>query len=175
MSGDEFISSFEERQIRRQDEFQVSTLKQVLKQLGWDAKRIRKAQWDAGDEFGWEWFNAQELIPVDLTSKRVFSYNFADLFTAPHKSEAAGIYFDSFDTWIKAPQDSKWFGMIFKVHRGGRVLLTNYTAIAGTLSRFLLPMRKGQVHSLMAFPRFFSAHFGNPESDEPEDIYQDDA
>lgn len=174
MSAEDFISSFEERQILKQEDFQASTLKQVLKQLGWEARRIRHAQLEAGDEFGWDWLNDQELIPVDILSKRIFTYSFAELFEAPHRSIAAGVYFDAFDTWVKVLRtEPKWFAMIFKVHGGGRVLLTNYTAIAGTLPRFLLPIRKGHVHSLMAFGKFFSQHFGNPELDNPEDLYED--
>jgi hypothetical protein len=172
--GDEFISSFEERQIKRQDDFQASTLKAVLKQLSWTPKQIAVAQREAGEDMGWEWFNAQDLIPVEVTSKRIFSYNFAEVFTAPHKSQAAQVYFDAYDTWAKTPRtEARWFAMIFKVHGGGRVLFTDYTAIAGTLPRFLLPIRKGRVHSLMTFSQFFSRHFGNPELDDVEELYPD--
>jgi len=173
MSGDDFVSSFEERQLLKQDSFELSTMKAVLKQLGWGTKRIAAAERDAGDgNFNWEWFNNQELFPLELTSKRIFSYNFAEVFTAPHKSEAARVYFAAFDNWIAVKRfDLERFAMIFKVHGGGRVLLTNYTGISSALPRFLLPLRKGQVHSLMSFSKFFSVHFGDPEFDDLEEYY----
>ncbi len=175
MSGDDFVNSFEERQLAKQDSFELSTMKAVLKQLGWETRRIAAAEREAGDgNFTWEWLNNQELIPIELLSKRIFSYNFAEIFAAPHKSKAAGVYFAEFDAWMRIGHtENERFAMIFKVHGGGRVLLTNYTSIACTLPRFLLPARKGQIHSLMSFNKFFSVHFGNPELDDSEELYPD--
>jgi hypothetical protein len=102
--------------------FQRSTLDKFLVNLGWAPAAVRSARDDVGDSgWGFEWFNAQGILPFVVTATRVFEFNLAEAFFHPKKSALLVAYAELKE--LQAPDSD--FAMIFKVYEWGLLVATS--------------------------------------------------
>lgn len=105
----------------KQEAFEESTLKLVLGQLGWDAAKIRNEKSELGPNFGWDWFNGEDLVKPDVRSGRCMRFTFFDLLTKPRNHEITALWVGN----LMANQSAEGNIFIFKVFQYGRWVATD--------------------------------------------------
>lgn len=106
-------------QAKQQESFERSSVKLTLKHLGASNMQIRMLEAQHGEYFGWQWFNDLGVVPAEVTSLRVFSYNFWQMYFKEGTGElvAALRSLGLFDGADRA--------VIFQVQGCGRQVATN--------------------------------------------------
>mgnify|MGYP001576757903 CR=1 FL=1 len=133
----------------KRDNFERSTLKLVLGQIGWTKARIEREAEDLGPGFSWDWFNDLNLTGrARIGSTRVFQFNFDDILFKPshHPITEAFREFkgDSADPCC----------LVFKVSDRGRWVATNLKTDDDTSIRVVVDGAKLRFN-LLPFPSFF--------------------
>lgn len=149
-----FSGSSEEDKV---DQFQVSTLKLVLRQLGHTAKSVAALSRELDRSFDFDWFNTAGYTPCWVTATRCFKYNFQSLFTARCSRNHAII-----SMWEEAVQDMVEQGYaredcvvcIFKCTGIGRLIATN-AYLPDVLPRLVVGLDESRRFSIIKFEGFF--------------------
>lgn len=105
----------------KQEAFEESTLRLVLGQLGWDAAKIRGERSELGPNFGWDWFNGEDLVKPDVRSGRCLRFTFFDLLTKPRGHEITKLWVSNYAEHASAEGNI----FIFKVYDHGRWVATD--------------------------------------------------
>ncbi len=104
-------------QDKKCENFEVSTLSLVLRQLGLTAEDVRNKKEELGAAYGWDWFNGEHDKLPRLGSTRDFNFNFWELITKPSTNPISKA-FAAFD-------DGNHCCLIFNVFDHGRWVATN--------------------------------------------------
>ena len=127
-NGDPVASAFGSlSEAEKLENFDVSTSKLILKQLGIPVAKINQLENDLGPAFGSDWITTNVLASDDvyLWTTRCFKYNFSDFLLNPDKSVLL-------DTFLAGPSvsgeklDDISHIMVFKHHEYGRQIMTNW-------------------------------------------------
>jgi hypothetical protein len=132
--------------------FEVSTLSEVLKQLGWTASKVAamKAELDAA--FSWDWFNNEGFLKnARVGSTRVFRFDFFELLTKPTDHPITRAFAEFKD------DSSDPCCLVFKVFDHGRWVATNLTA---TDDPHLHVATAKLTFNILPFSKFFQRRWG---------------
>jgi len=151
---DEFISAFSaSTEDDKQEAFEQSTLKLVLKQLGATTRNISIWENELGTEFSFDWFNTQGFVTPHVRSFRVFTFNFVEAFTRPTKSPLVEM-FRKAEGELGAGEP---LCVIFKCYKLGRLSATNIKVPDMT---HLHISAGGATLNILPFAKFFSERYG---------------
>lgn len=137
----------------KRENFERSTLKLVLGQLGWSAGQIRGAAAEYGPAFGWDWFNEQNLVAVRVGSTRQFRFNLIELLTKPSKHPVV----EAFRAFKGA--DAEPCCMVFHIFEAGRWVATN---LATPDDPSVHIATNGLKFNIVSFSKFFSNRWSAP-------------
>jgi len=144
------------------ENFDVSTSKMILKQLGIPTGKINALEDELGPAFGTDWITTHILSSDDvyLWTTRCFKYNFEDLLLNPNKS-------DLLDAFIAGPAasgetlDTVNHIMVFKHHAMGRFVMTSYPYSYGPSIRIPEWNLEGDTLHIVPFKDYFKNMFGD--------------
>jgi hypothetical protein len=102
----------------RLEQFDVSTAKLVLKQLGIPPEKIKYVEYEFGPAFGLQWVAESIPLEIDLWSTRSFKYDIGQLLTAPYKSPIVKSYLEHIE---ENPSDLPRY-MVFRAYDIGRLV-----------------------------------------------------
>lgn len=141
----------------KQEAFEESTLKLVLGQLGWDSGKIRGEKSELGPNFGWGWFNGEDLIKPDVRSGRCLRFTFFDLLTKPRNHEITKLWQDNLAEY----RSDEGNIFIFKVFQHGRWVATDLDLSGGIcLTPFLhVDDGVGTSFNVTPFTNFFKSRW----------------
>lgn len=155
MSDADFVSAFSaSSEEDKRENFEQSTLKLVLKQLGMSAKKVQYLSEDLGPEFTFDWFNYQQYISPLVLSDRCFRFNVKDIFLRPSKSPVVEMY----DKATVEHDDNEPICLIFKCYDIGRLIATNIKLTDYTHVHVNV---RGIVFNVVPFAGFFSERYGD--------------
>lgn len=135
------------------ENFERSTLKLVLGQLGKTAGEIRGLEADLGTGFGWDWFNQEGLVRGRIGSAREFRFNFFELLTKPTGHPIV----EAFADFKGASLDPCC--LVFHVYDHGRWVATNLTTTDET-SIHIVAVRGTLKFNVLPFAKFFATRWG---------------
>ena len=153
---DDFLAGFREGKtdLEKEEDFEVSTLKLVLAQLGAPKPAINGWAKQFGPAFTFDWFNSRGIIPARVASRRVFRFEFKDLLFRPTKSEVVDVFKDELE---HGDSDDAKLCMIFKVFEYGRMVATTMELPTQT---HLHVYTRGVTLNVAPFGGFFSDRYG---------------
>lgn len=108
------------------DNFEVSTVGHILKQLGVPNSTVMRLKSELGPNFGTSWLN-EVFSQAYTTTTRFFSYSFEELFTSKKTNPVVTGYvekYKEFQTEV-GDEDLRFF-MIFQASGLGRLAASNF-------------------------------------------------
>ncbi len=161
-NGDPVASAFGSlSEAEKLENFDVSTAKLILKQLGIPNYKINQLEDELGPAFGSDWITTHVLCSGDvyLWTTRCFKYNFMDFILAPDKS-------DILDTFLSGPVmsgeklDDISHIMVFKHYEYGRFVMTNWLPNGAPSIRIPNALGPDTVY-VVPFKNYFTNQFGD--------------
>jgi len=117
---DDFLGRFSgSNEDDKQDQFEASSLKLVLRQLGCPNQRVEQLKRELGPDFGADWFNNQGWIGPDLKFHRIFKFKLDEFLTKPKKHPVILAY----EQFFKEHNGNDLI-MVFKAFELGRMVIT---------------------------------------------------
>jgi len=146
----------------KRDNFDVSTSKLILKQLGIPSSKINRLEDELGPAFGSDWINTHILNSEDayVWTSRCFKYDFNDFLLNPDKA-------DLLDDFMAGPIASgeKLYTvnhvMVFKHHAMGRFVISNYPYSYGPSIYIPGWTADGDSAHIVPFKDYFRNQFGD--------------
>ena len=159
--AEDFIKGFgQNSHAEKNDNFEASTLTEVLKQLGWTKATIDASKHELDAAFGWEWFNGLGLMKgTRVGSIRVFDYNFLDMLTKPANHPVTKA-FQEFVGDSAAP-----CCYVFKVFDHGRWVATNLSA-PEDCHLHVVTKKPVLKFNVLPFSQFFQLRWGDTNAQE---------
>ena len=160
VTADEFAKGFGQQSHNDKNEnFEISTLAEVLKQLGWTAGKINALKSELDASFGWSWFNSENLIGnFRVGSLRIFNYNFQELFKKP-ANHPITLAFKEFKGDSEDP-----CCLVFKVFDDGKWLATNLELSEYSHHHIVTDGGKFKFN-VIPFPKFFQLRWGDNDNE----------
>lgn len=144
------------------ENFDVSTSKLILKQLGIPNNKINQLEDELGPAFGTDWITANILCSDDvyLWTTRCFKYNFEDFLLNPNKSDILDSYMAGPAVSGESLNDVNHI-MVFKHHSMGRFVITNYVYNYGPSIHIPGWNTEGNYAHVVPFKGYFKNMFGD--------------
>jgi hypothetical protein len=139
------------------ENFERSTLKLILGQMGFSKPSIKKFE-DLNENFTTEWFNQEFLAEDKLVITRIFKFNITDILLKPNKSEVIEAFNKELDAFVDANGKSTGhLTMVFKVDGVGRMVATTWPDFS--TPALLVPSKYSEYY-ITTFPGFFGDWLG---------------
>lgn len=153
MEGQDFLAGLSEREDEQAENFEISTLKLVLGQLGATKKRVR--DWQHSTPFDCSWFNRECFIGTYLLTARLKTVSLFTLMTRPTKSVLYGAWKAALEE-AKA-DDVEALILVYDTGHSGRMVCTN-VRLAG--QSHLHVEARDLKFNITPFPGFFANRYG---------------
>lgn len=121
MSGEEFLESAfgRDSDLEKVEQFEQSTLKLLLRRIGWTKRDIDIEAAELGPGFTFDWFNEQGLADFPIFADRCFHFNIQELLTKPLKCPLIQQFHER---WVANGRED--MAVIFKAFNLGRIVVT---------------------------------------------------
>jgi hypothetical protein len=137
----------------KQESFETSTIKAILRQCKMTAAEIKHLEHELGPALTWDWLNEQPYFDFRVGSERAFSFSFEELLTAPSGHPIVNAF-------KRFYADEPGAGaLVFKVFDHGRWVATNLVTSDDTCIRVVLPDLK---LNILSFSAFFARRTSEP-------------
>jgi hypothetical protein len=135
----------------RQENFEASTIKLVLAQIGFSSKQIKVIERE--QNLTADWFNEQNYIDMHVLPQRVFRFNLDLLLYEPKRTHELVVTIQ--ELWPALTSTGQDWAWVFKVYGVGRMVATNIDLAQTHLHCTVLP---SHMFNLAPFSGFFTRY-----------------